>query len=112
MGRDSAYKSEIGKYALVYMGEGFDTVSGTLAQVTIDEVVLVVDDEFGNSSGITQVVPWHSVYRIMLMDTEALTTLRESIHEEDEGPVAPAWVGEVLAAAQAALEEDDDGRSV
>lgn len=113
MGRDSAYRSEIGKYAVVYLGEGFDTIAGTLARVTIDEVILTVEDEFGAPSGITQAIPWHSIYRIMLMEMDALTDLRESIHDEDDGPEAPEWVAEVLAAAQAALEEDDDdGRTI
>ena len=113
MGREQIYKNDIGKSAMVYMGNGIDSVSGTLSIVTRDEIVLDVYDSLGTYSGIRHTIPWTNVYRMMLLDMDAMDTLNE-LMAEDEEPEAepPAWVAEVLQAAADAVGEDDDGGSV
>jgi hypothetical protein len=93
------------------MGEGLDSVAGTLAAVTRDEVILDIYDAFGEYVGIRHAIPWFNVYRIMTFDMEAMTTLQDLIEEEDDSQKIkpPSWVGEVLKAAADAVEEDDDG---
>ena len=103
MGRAEATKQEVGRLLVLYLADGEDVISGTLARVTDYDLYLEVYDALGNDTGVRHVIPWTSVHRFVSFDPDNMP-----VFEEDEDlPEPPAWVSEVLMAAAAAGIGDD-----